>query len=77
MKINVIVAYSEKYVIGKDKNIPWIYKEDLKYFQKITKEIKDTNKKNIVIMGYTTHSTIPNQILKDRINIVITSTVGY
>lgn len=73
MKINVIVAYSKNYIIGNDKNIPWIYKEDLKYFQKITKEINDKNKKNIVIMGYTTHKTIPNNILKDRINIVITS----
>jgi dihydrofolate reductase len=73
MKINVIVAYSKEYIIGKNQTIPWIYKEDLKYFQKITKEVSDKNKKNIVIMGYNTHTSIPNQMLKDRINIVITT----
>ena len=73
MKINIIVAYSNNYVIGNDNNIPWYYKEDLKYFRKITTETIDKYKKNIVISGYNTHLSIPNNYLKDRINIVITT----
>ena len=73
MKINLIVAYSNNYVIGNNNIIPWYYKEDLIYFRKITTEKTDKLKKNIVIMGYNTHMSIPNNILKDRINIVITT----
>jgi dihydrofolate reductase len=73
MKINLIVAYSNNYIIGNDNTIPWYYKEDLQYFRKITTQTTDKFKKNIVIMGYNTHLSIPNNILKDRINIVITT----
>lgn len=73
MKVNIIVAYSNNYVIGNNNTIPWHYKEDLQYFRKITTQTTDKLKKNIVIMGYNTHISIPNNILKDRINIVITT----
>lgn len=73
MKINLIVAYSNNYIIGNDNIIPWYYKEDLQYFRKITTETTDKFKKNIVIMGYNTHMSISNNILKNRINIVITT----
>jgi dihydrofolate reductase len=73
MKINLIVAYSNNYVIGNNNDIPWYYKEDLIYFKKITTETIDKSKKNIVISGYNTHLSIPNNYLKDRINIVITT----
>lgn len=73
MKINIIVAHSNNYVIGNDNNIPWYYKEDLIYFKKITTQTIDKSKKNIVISGYNTHLSIPNNYLKDRINIVITT----
>ena len=73
MKINLIVAYSNNYVIGNDNIIPWYYKEDLQYFRKITTETTDKFKKNIVIMGCNTHMSISNNILKNRINIVITT----
>ena len=73
MKVNIIVAYSNNYVIGNNNDIPWYYKEDLQYFKKITTETIDKYKKNIVISGYNTHLSIPNNYLKDRINIVITT----
>ena len=38
LSINVIVAYSDNFIIGNNNNIPWLYKEDLKYFQKRKKE---------------------------------------
>jgi len=73
MKINIIVAYSDNYVIGDDDKIPWNYKEDLKYFYKITTITDDSNKKNVVIMGYNTYNSLPVIKLKNRVNIVITS----
>ena len=73
MKINIIVAYANNYVIGSNNDIPWHYKEDLKYFKTITCQTEDYSKKNIVIMGYNTHISLPNQFLKNRINIVITT----
>lgn len=73
MKINIIVAYSDNYVIGDDDKIPWNYNEDLKYFYKITTITEDSNKKNVVIMGYNTYKSLPVIKLKNRVNIVITS----
>jgi len=73
MKIDVIVAYSDNFVIGNDNKIPWNYYEDLKYFYKITTNTEDMNKKNAVIMGHNTYKSLPVIKLKNRVNIVITS----
>ena len=45
LNINVIVAYFDNFVIGCDNEIPWLYKEDLKYFQNITTLTEDNLKK--------------------------------
>ena len=73
LNINVIVAYSDDFIIGNNNTIPWFYKEDLKYFQNITTKTNDILKKNIVIMGYNTYASLNLKKLKNRINIVITS----
>jgi dihydrofolate reductase len=72
MKINVIVAYSNNYIIGNDNNLPWSYKEDLEYFKTITSYTRKNDHKNAVIMGYNTWLSIKRK-LKNRINIVITT----
>lgn len=72
MKINVIVAYSNNYIIGNDNNLPWSYKEDLEYFKTITSYTRKIDNKNAVIMGYNTWLSIKRK-LKNRINIVITT----
>lgn len=72
MKINIIVTYANNYVIGNDDKIPWNYKEDIDYFNKITKRTTESNKKNAVIIGYTTYSSLPMKNFKDRYTIVIT-----
>ena len=83
MRVNLIVAYADKFVIGNDKNeIPWYYEEDLKRFQEITTTINNddqTNvvkKKNVVLMGYKTQQSLPHNFLKNRFNIVITTKEG-
>ena len=76
LSINVIVAYSDNFVIGNNNDIPWLYKEDLKYFQNITTSTTSTTnneKKNVVIMGYNTYISLNSKKLKNRVNIVITS----
>ena len=57
MKINLIVTYSDNYVIAKDNTIPQNYKEDLIYFKKIINNVD--NKKNVFIMGYNTYINLP------------------
>ena len=72
MKINIIVAYSNNYIIGNDNNLPWNYKEDMEYFKTITSYTRKNDTKNAVIMGYNTWLSIKKK-LKNRINIVITT----
>ncbi len=61
--INLIVAFDNNYLIGKDYDLPWDYPEDVKYF--MDKTIHKT-----IIMGYRTMECLKKP-LKDRINIVI------
>ena len=64
---DIIVAVSKNYVIGNDNKIPWNYKEDMKYFKKIT----TSGEKNVIVIGYNTWSSI-GRVLPNRINIVLT-----
>lgn len=77
MRINLIVAVDSKGGISKDNEIPWEIKEDMNFFQDVTKRVDTPNKKNVVIMGKNTWKKIPAQArgLKDRINIVISTTM--
>ena len=65
MKFNIILATDIDYGISKYNKIPWHIPEDLKFFNKITKN-------NICIMGSTTAKDL-GKPLRDRINIVISS----
>ena len=60
---DIIVAVSKNWVIGKNNDIPWKSKEDMKYFRKVTTG-------GIIIMGYKTFQSIGRK-LPNRINIVI------
>jgi thymidylate synthase len=68
--INIIVAFTTKaFGIGKNNTLPWHIPEDLKHFADVTKDA-------VVIMGYKTWMSIPEdkKPLKNRINIVVSST---
>lgn len=73
MKINLIVTYSDNFVIANNNTIPWNYKEDLIYFKKIVNNIDCNKKKNALIMGYTTYINLPLKKIKNNFNIVITN----
>lgn len=68
MKLNVIVAVSNNFVIGKDGKIPWNIPSDMRYF----KEITIGNGNNAVIMGRKTFESI-GKALPNRFNIVLSS----
>ena len=64
--MRLIVAFNDNNVIGNNNKIPWYIPEDLKLFQKITKN-------HIIVMGRKTFESLPNGPLKNRINVVITN----
>jgi dihydrofolate reductase len=68
MKIVLVAAIGENNVIGRDGQLPWRLKSDLKNFRKLT-----INKP--VIMGRKTYVAI-GKPLNHRTNIVLTSDLG-
>ena len=65
--MRLIVAFNKQGVIGVNNDLPWHLKDDLRRFQKLTKN-------NIVVMGRKTYESLPKRPLPNRINVVITST---
>ena len=74
MKLNLIYCKNNQNIIGFDNNLLFNIPEDIKYFKNITSQEYRKGEKNIVIMGYNTWKSIPENFrpLKDRINIIIT-----
>lgn len=64
--MNLIVAVSEDYGIGKDDRLLFNLPSDLKYFKE-----KTLNK--VVVMGRRTFDSLPFKPLKNRVNIVVTA----
>jgi len=71
---SIIVAADENNGIGKNNQLPWSLKEDMKYFKNVTTKVYKEKDKNVVIMGKNTWYSIPEKFrpLKDRLNIVLT-----
>jgi dihydrofolate reductase len=69
MNFELIVALNKYGIIGINNKIPWHIPEDLMRFKKMTEQ-------HIVVMGRKTFESLPplNRPLKNRINIVLTST---
>ena len=63
---SIILCSDTENGIGKNNKIPWKNKTDMDFFKKKTIL-------NVVIMGKNTYLSLPNKYLKDRINIVISS----
>ena len=66
MKISIIVSVSENLVIGKNNQLLWNLKSDLKRF-------KDLTTSHPVIMGQKTFESLPKGALPNRTNIVLTN----
>lgn len=59
-----IFASSLDYTIGRDNDIPWSCKTDMKFFKKATTG-------NVVIMGRKTYESMDSRPLPNRVNIVV------
>ena len=76
MKFSIVIASNKSNGIGLfdeeslEYKIPWKSPEDMKFFKELT---SDSQVKKAVIMGRNTYNTIPNNFLKNRVNIVLTS----
>jgi dihydrofolate reductase len=74
MPIAIIVAAAGKnLVIGRDGDLPWYYKADLKYF-------KEKTIPNTVLMGRVTYQSIFKRLgkpLPERQNVVLTREAGF
>lgn len=62
----IVVACNENMVIGNKNKIPWNVKEDLDMFKTLTIG-------HIVVMGRRTYESLPFKPLKNRYNIVVTT----
>ncbi len=69
MSVNIIVAYNQKNVIGKDNDMPWSLPADLAYFKKTTMGCP-------IIMGRKTRESL-GRPLPGRLNIAITRDTSY
>lgn len=69
MTISIIAAFDNNRVIGNKGQIPWLLPADLAHFKRCTMG-------KPIIMGRTTHQSI-GRILPGRLNIVVTSDLGY
>ena len=74
VRLNIIVSVNENNIIGINNNLLISSKDDLKNFYKITTGEYPEGSKNILIMGYRTWKSLPEdkKPLKQRINIVLT-----
>lgn len=71
--LNIIVAVAKNGVIGKNNDLPWKLKSDLRRFAQITKN-------HIIIAGRKTHESIIKRLgqnLPNRITIVVTRQLNY
>lgn len=69
MSINIIVAYNQKHVIGKDNDIPWRLPADLAHFKQTTMGCP-------IVMGRKTRESL-GRPLPGRVNIAITRDKAY
>ncbi len=69
MSVSIIAAIGKNRELGKNNDLIWHFKEDMKFF-------RNTTIGNTVVMGRKTFESLPHA-LPDRRNIVITSDKNY
>ncbi|XP_001630551.2 dihydrofolate reductase isoform X1 [Nematostella vectensis] len=78
VRFSCIVAMDLKRGIGKNNDLPWKIRGDMKFFTEKTSEVKTEGKQNAVIMGRKVWESIPEKFrpLKGRLNIVLSRTLS-
>ncbi len=75
--IDLIVATDINGGISKNNKIPWSIREDFRHFNDTTTKTYMQGKINAVIMGKNTWTTLPLKGLKNRLNIIVSTTLTY
>ena len=72
MQVSTIAAVAENGVIGKDNDLVWNLRDDMKFFM-------NTTKGHVVITGRRNYESIPEKYrpLRGRINVVVTRNPDY
>lgn len=72
-EVYIIVAADEKGGIGKSGKLPWHFKKEIQFFAKTTKETKNPDSRNMVVMGRKTWESIDQKYrpLPSRINVIL------
>lgn len=70
--MNIIVAKCLNDGIGNQNSLPWHFKNDLKYFSKLTKGSGN----NAIVMGKNTWLSLPRRPLPKRENLVLSTTLN-
>lgn len=70
MKLSIIVAHDPNLVIGKDGELPWHFKEDLKFFKKTTMG-------SPILMGRGVFEELNEKPLPGRENVVLSRSRSY
>src|SRR4051812_14750182 len=73
--IDLIVATDINGGISKNNAIPWSIREDFRHFNDTTTKTYIQDRLNAVIMGKTTWTTLPMKGLKNRLNIIVSTTL--
>ena len=75
IQLNLVVGVNQNNLIGIENNLLISSKDDLKHFYKITTNEYPEGNLNIVIMGYNTWISIPEEKrpLKNRMNLILTN----
>ena len=74
-RLNMIVACDQHNGIGKNNQIPWNIRSEMKFFQQITSYTRDSTKQNAMIMGRNTWESLKQKPLPNRINVIISRTL--
>ncbi len=78
-EVYLVAACDDEHGIGRDDGLPWRLKKEMAYFKRLTSEVDDPGKQNIVLMGRTTWESIPEKFrpLAGRKNVVLTRQANY
>ncbi|XP_077994063.1 dihydrofolate reductase-like isoform X2 [Glandiceps talaboti] len=77
-KISLVAAACNNMGIGKNGDLPWRLRKEMKYFTTLTSETQEEGKQNAVIMGRKSWFSIPDKYrpLSDRFNVVLSQTLN-
>lgn len=78
-RIYLIAAVDQEFGLGKDNELSWSLRKEMKHFTSVTKAVQIEDMRNAVIMGRNTWMSIPEKYrpLPGRHNVVLTRSTDF